>query len=267
MEGDPELDSDSGDNSGPEDWDDVLALLQTRGHCVGQQPLIPTESEETQEDDDWDGVLSQLVAQQHHQQTHAGNDPNNAVVSSNSNQTPDADICVFGPNMFGNSQVLQEIGNELQRCMFATFRSFAQQQPETAQKPSATWREFVRHGHGRNAFRSQSSIAKAAAVAFSKVFDKMIHVACLLLYGTGFLFGAFVCAWCELFQKRKYEAVASISRVKYDETPLKLRVAEYETVMGCPLPVSYLQRRKKLQSNEEAYCHAKIFRVLWKYGT
>ena len=128
MEGDPELDSDSGDNSGPEDWDDVLALLQTRGHCVGQQPLIPTESEETQEDDDWDGVLSQLVAQQHHQQTHAGNDPNNAVVSSNSNQIPDADICVFGPNMFGNSQVLQDY-NAGRNCsqmrkLIATPRSF-----------------------------------------------------------------------------------------------------------------------------------------------
>ena len=249
--------SDEDEESG---WDAVTArLVSTNAPNVVDGS--PDNEEETNE---WDVVAARLVSScgSAHDQQNIG------VVTSPSVAT--VVPVEFGELMYGTIQSVSEIGNDLQKSIFRAFRTSAKR-PDRAQQSTWRWEELVRKGHGVGTFRTQIQISHAAGKkSASGTMATMAQVACLLLYGTAWLIGTFFSAWCDIFAKKKYQPIVSVSRVKYDETPLKLRVKDYESVMGCPLPAAFQNRQKQkrtsLMSNDETYCHAKILRVLWKYG-
>lgn len=87
----------------------------------------------------------------------------------------------------------------------------------------------------------------------------MVQFAAALLFGGAYLFGTFLCTWATLFQKKKYTPVAARSKVKYDETPLRMKVSEandfFSSGASC-LKTSTLPGQEFVE-----YVHAKIQRI------
>ena len=89
-----------------------------------------------------------------------------------------------------------------------------------------------------------------------------------LLFGGTFLIGAFLTAWGCLFQRKKFVPIAVISKLKYDETPLKMRVQEANTFFNHESweNLSTKQVRSKDMIAEVTYVAAKIQRIEWEFS-
>ena len=109
--------------------------------------------------------------------------------------------------------------------------------------------------------KSLSVVADTIDSTPKLVLQTLLQLACALLWATVFLVGAFLHAWTVLFRFRYYRPVCIINKFKYDETPLKMRVAEFNRIFN----------RGKAPSGSKAdaaqeYSHAKILRVDWCLG-
>lgn len=123
---------------------------------------------------------------------------------------------------------------------------------------------------------STKTLTIAAAASFAGIGEKNLKkgidsTAAFTLYGGTWLIGAMLSCWRQLGNKSvigdsgEQQKVLCLTRMKYDETPLRLKVAEYNALFGLDDGaggVSSLHRTSK----QEEHRFAKIFRILFKLG-
>ena len=179
-------------------------------------------------------------------------------------QQPDATL-LYGP------PAVRNLGNQIQlKLMNRVFaqlarqnkRQIAEKSKQLDKTSTAVLDHFV---------HSSKTLSIAAAASFVGVGEKNLKrgissTAGLTLFGGTWLCGAMLSIWRRLMgQMGESKKVFCLTRMKYDETPLRLKVAEYNSLFGLhdsDVGASSVRRT----SNQEEYRFAKIFRVLFKLG-
>ena len=171
-------------------------------------------------------------------------------------------------SMYGPVQVLLQIGSCLQKNLFDAFRKTLQGSVNEAEKEKL--RKINKHLVEQRLIRSKRSEAEATDIPESTLRSRTKQFACALIYCSAWLIGAFFRAWINLFTNinHRWKAVAVISVMKYDETPLRLNLNSWKSFLGADPPPERIKKRKVRDDLEKAetYCHAKILAVQWRYG-
>lgn len=181
------------------------------------------EESESQSHEEWELLLESMMSnarestEQQDEQHHHESCPSTGALSE---------------AMFGRPRDLQRIGLPIQKDMFTEFLRVAK--AEETRRPGTPLlkdqetledklaKEFV-HEPGYKSMRCEAASSEQAVTSLKR---NLLEYGTVLLFGAAFLIGTFFCAWIELFKKRKYVPVMAVSKVKSDETPLKLRVHE-----------------------------------------
>ena len=163
-------------------------------------------------------------------------------------------------NRYGPLEALAGLGDGFQQQLFARF--CAAHTGAQAARPTDAVQKIAQHYVAASTMKSAQAVADATGVAKSWVLQTLLHLACCLLHGSCFLAGAMLHAWHALFRAKRWRPVAVISKMRYDETPLRLKLHEYTAFFtgkepGLPLPGN---------AEAEAYKYAKIFRIEWTWG-
>lgn len=123
-----------------------------------------------------------------------------------------------------------------------------------------------------DAFVCNSSIKSLATIAeHSGYVPQAIKMwlesnAAAMLYGGCWLLGACLLKWRSMFKKGMFKPLLVISKMKYDETPLRLRVTEVDDFFDQPNLHEQLAQPKLKSGDSSDYRFAKIFRVEWTVG-
>ena len=112
------------------------------------------------------------------------------------------------------------------------------------------------------ALKSMAVAAEAANTSKQSVARTLKHFAYALLWATYWVMGAALLCWRGLFRQH-YRAVCVINKFKYDETPLRMRVSEFNEVFQQMPSRTIISKKSGEGQRPEEYAHAKILRVDW----
>ena len=172
---------------------------------------------------------------------------------------------------FGDPAWLQNFGNNLQKGLFDRFTKFSSRNlalPDPFVDPAlsrSNKSRYITDTVLKN-FVQESTVKSVAVVAESSGTSKhgvcayLRRTACVMVYGSGFLTGCFLSGWRHLFRTPRFEPVAFVSKMLYDETPLKMKLQEWNKFIGHDEIIG------KESSLKESYKYAKILRLDWQLG-
>lgn len=118
---------------------------------------------------------------------------------------------------------------------------------------------------------TMSAAASIIGVDFKSVKLGVHSTAALTLLGGTWLIGALLNAWRQASKSLSgfgaQQNILFLTRMKYDETPLRLKVSEFNELFALPLRDGRNASSSSRQtSHQEEYKYAKIFRILFKLG-
>ena len=172
---------------------------------------------------------------------------------------------------FGDPAWLNNFGNDLQKGLFDRFTKFSSKHlalPDAFVDPDRSssgksgymtdtvLKSFVQEA----TVKSIAVVAEVSGTSKKGVGASLRRTACVMVYGCGFLTGCFLSGWRRLFRTSRFEPVAFISKMLYDETPLKMKLQEWNKFMGQDEILG------KESSLKESYKYAKILRLDWQLG-
>ena len=180
---------------------------------------------------------------------------------------------------FGSVQDLVQIGNELQKSCFAAFRWVVQGvdsiTARARQKYQVDWTrraQLYREAVCNKVLRSRAALAEHTGMAPSTLGDWLLQLGACLLYVAAWLIGAFLSVLARLLEPRRqgrFKPIAVVNAWRYDETPLRLKLQEWQVFTNSTIPPAKVRRRSSVIRGilqTETYCHAKIFATEWQYG-
>ena len=170
---------------------------------------------------------------------------------------------------YGPPEVVRYLGNNFQKqLMNRVFTEFSRRnRPQQRQKRGP---QDKTHTTIMDYFvLSTKTVSVAAVAAFSGVGEKAVKrglgsTAAFTLHGGTWLVGAMLSCWRRVFQSRVARPVLFLQRLKYDETPLRLKVSEYNEIFNRAAD-SVISKISK-PSHQEEYRFAKIFRIVFNLG-
>lgn len=170
---------------------------------------------------------------------------------------------VVSENMYGKASDLEHIGSYLQQRMFSAFRTTVSCARGWRTDNNRTREDIYAEQYVRSSQRLMSRVceSESTGIPAATISRGLLQYAAALVYGTMFLVGAFWSAWCNMFRHKRYVPIAVISKFKYDETPLRLKVKEFNDF----LQVNFVGVSSAPDAISEQYLHAKIMRVQWNY--
>ena len=181
-------------------------------------------------------------------------------------QQPQQDLTLA----YGPPEVVQLLGNDFQKQMMKRVFTELSRQNRT-QKVDETRRvQDKTHSVVLDYFvLSKKTVSVAAVSTFSGVGEKTLKrglesTASFTLHGGTWLVGAMLASWRKMFQAGVAYPVLFLARMKYDETPLKLKVSEYNKVFSSSTDAIISSNLRP--SHQEEYRFAKIFRILYTLG-
>ena len=167
---------------------------------------------------------------------------------------------------FGDPRVLCKLGSTLQTNMFNHFRKqMASSRAAKAATPTSSAAAVV-----VDTFIKSTTLVSAAAAAQgtghhrATIALSLERVGCLILHGAAWMIGAMLAAWRIAFERGGWVPVAIFSKMKYDETPLKMKVQEYNEFLNQKQQRDSQSQTSATPSAREAYRFAKIFRAEWQ---
>ena len=161
--------------------------------------------------------------------------------------------------MFGDPAEIACIGNTIQRGLYNKF-VFACQKGERKQGPMTQGQVVVQNFVQSSTMKSIAAIAEASQRSIKFITNALQSAACTMLMGASWMLGMNLVAWKNLFAARKFTPLAIIHRFKYDETPLRMRQAEWNKMFHPE------NAQLDLASEKEEYKFSKILRVDWQIG-
>lgn len=178
-------------------------------------------------------------------------------------QQPQHEQLAASEHMYGKASDLEHIGSHIHRHMFDAFRkTVCRMAGHALHEQNRTREDAYADQYVRSSQRLMSRVceSESTGIPAATISRGLLQYAAALVYGTMFLVGAFWSAWCNMFRRNKYIPIATISKFKYDETPLRLKVKEFNNF----LQVNFVGG-KSGNATSEQYLHAKIMRIQWNY--
>lgn len=161
-------------------------------------------------------------------------------------------------NWLGDARVLCALGSNLQRRLFRKLGQAQNGRPETATSASAAvvTEKFI---------KSSTVMTLAAAAEGSQhhrqtVQASLERVGCVAVYGAAFMLGSMLSTWKQLFHLGSWKPKFVFSKMKFDETPLKMKIQEFNNFIGAK---DGGQQQGRVPALDESYRFAKILRVEW----
>ena len=190
-----------------------------------------------------------------------------------------ADVPVPVSHSFGNPEYLHQLGSKLQVGLFKQFLRYAQKHDSL---PGSIPRQTSFGGTPRDltllvlhAYLTNSAQKSVAAV--SEMYGKsektvrtyLERSAACMIHGSSWLVGASLVAWSSLFAEGRFEPILLIHKMRYDETPLRMKLKEFNLIFGKTTegPKAAAKPKPELHSSmqqDSRYC--KILRLEWQLG-
>ena len=171
-------------------------------------------------------------------------------------------------HLFGDPSVLAFLGNRCQQNMFQRFVKFHQggrkpvALPPLTTDPSLTGivlRSFVQD----KSLKTVASVAETNRQSPTQVTRGLLRSACLLLQGTCWIQGSGLAAWKSLFEQKTFVPILLVSKMRYDETPLCLKINELNKFLAFD---EFPGSSPYDASDSDSYRFAKVLRVEWELG-
>ena len=175
---------------------------------------------------------------------------------------------------YGRPDVLSYLGNpcqqQLMKKVWAALAS-KKKRLQLSKAVSTIFDNFVCHGP----LKSLATAANDAATSISVVTRNLEATACVMLQGGCWMLGASLQMWRSQFRNKSMTPLLCISQMSYDETPLRLRIAEFnqfvnsgQCAAAAEAGVARRAATKATQAplTKDDYRFCKIFRVHWRLG-
>lgn len=175
---------------------------------------------------------------------------------------------------FGDPKCLTDLGTTVQKGMYSKYLRFSRKNESLplAVVDESSLEPGTRKGlmsnmtsHVVKNFVQDTTIKSVAVVAELSGRSKkhvglgLQRVGCAMLYGAGWMVGSSLLTWRKLFRGDRFRPIAVIDKMLYDETPLKMKLQEYN---------QFLSRSEQFGLNQscmqESYTFAKILRLDWQ---
>ncbi|CAE7828971.1 unnamed protein product [Symbiodinium sp. CCMP2456] len=162
-------------------------------------------------------------------------------------------------DIFGPRAALSQLGDSFQQQMFkrycaATSAGNGHERPVLRKAVVAVTDCLVRSGR----HRSMSAIQDQSGTSRRSLQRTLFQLAAVLLHGGCWLVGAMLGMCSRWFQSKRMQPVLAVNKFRYDETPLRMRLAELQQFIP-----DFVQRGGHLS---ESYKYVKILRIDWTLG-
>ncbi|CAE7791864.1 unnamed protein product [Symbiodinium sp. CCMP2592] len=282
------------------DWDDLLLSYAVDSAAADDHPSLaaddvqPTASVHVNaadaDYDSWDAMFLPAVPPPGHAAQMEAAETDRVAVPAN--------------RLYGNPSSLQHIGTRLHQSLFSWFRqarSAMQRQLQTqgvdrehegqeaneamvpAEAGQTSLEAVVQTYVTEPSFASFRAARRATGVPETSMRRELVQFACALLYSTTWLLGAFFRGWLQVYRGPRFRPLMFVSKVRYDETPLKLKVRDAKSFLhdasassDQPMslatyhhpPLGQVSHLTAVgdKANADSYTHAKIFCVEWTLG-
>ena len=118
----------------------------------------------------------------------------------------------------------------------------------------------VSHFVQSSSMKSVAAVAEETGRTHKAVASGLQRVASVMVYASAWLVGCSLQTWRSLFRHGRYKPVAVIDKMLYDETPLKMKLQEWNQFLA---QTDGMRHQAALQ---ETYKYAKILRLDWQLG-
>ena len=161
-------------------------------------------------------------------------------------------------DIFGPRAGLSQLGDSFQQQMFKRYcaaTSAGSERPVLRKAVVAVTDCLIRSGR----HRSISVIQDQSGTSRRSLQRTLFQLAAVLLHGGCWLVGAMLGMCSRWFQRPRMMPVMAVSKFRYDETPLRMRLAELQQFIP-----DFVQRGGHLS---ESYKYVKILRIDWTLGS
>lgn len=172
-------------------------------------------------------------------------------------------------HFFGDPAFLVFLGNDCQRKLFQRFWNAyrygqGQRDPERVihLPVGSVTKVVVESFLESSTLKSIATVAEESGKSKQTIGRAIQQTACVLLQGISWIQGTGLNMWRSLFNQDKlnqnrYKPLLCISKLRYDETPLRMRIDEYNMFLGASSSTS---------ASGSDYRFAKILRTEWELG-
>lgn len=169
----------------------------------------------------------------------------------------------------GKPDHMRNLGSNLQIAMYEQFIRFMTKfgalpnpdcGPEEADKgPPLMTGIILKNFVGSSTLKSMAVVAETAEKSVHSLKDYLFRCGTCIVHGSAWIIGACLSAWRQLFRNGRFLPKVLVHKMRYDETPLKMKLQEYNQflVQEGQTPISGDQ-------SESRYC--KILRLEWELG-
>lgn len=176
-------------------------------------------------------------------------------------------------NFFGEPRKLARLGSSIQKGLLNRFLRFTRQNESlpsqlvtgneehtssTAQLTTTVVQYFVQS----NSMKSVATVAESSGKTHKIISNGLQRTASAMVFSAAWMVGCSLSTWRQLFRSGRFRPVAVIDKMLYDETPLKMKLQEWNNFLGVADGMS-----SRHQANlQETYKYAKILRLDWQLG-
>lgn len=172
-------------------------------------------------------------------------------------------------HVFGIPSFLAELGSTVQKGLLArVWSGLSESKPprqRNKEKPATPADAVLENFATSSTYTSVAAVAERTGFTNRSLSRSVEMTACIMLYGGNWLVGSMFAVMRQLFQNA-LTPIMCISKMKYDETPLRLRVAEFNEAFYQTDEGGYCNPGLGSSSGGEEYRFAKIFRLHWTLG-
>ena len=167
---------------------------------------------------------------------------------------------------FGDPNCMSRLGSELQKKIYQQFIRFCEKNDGNAAKTSKSHSSYpskmtdlvLDSFVASHTLKSVAAIAEAKGESVQSVRRYLIRTASCFIHGSTWMIGSCLSGWRAMFRTKRWEATHLIHKMRYDETPLKMKLVEFNT---------FLDQKAFIEpsmQNDSRFC--KIFRLEWDLG-
>ena len=170
---------------------------------------------------------------------------------------------------FGKPEQMRKLGSVVQVGMYDQFLRFATKNEslpnqdcgpqESSKGPPLMTGIILKNFVGSSTLKSMAVVAETTDKSVHALKDYLFRCGTCIVHGSAWIIGACLSSWRQLFRHGRFTPKVLVHKMRYDETPLKMKLQEYNQFLaqeGQPL-ISGDQQ-------ESRYC--KILRLEWELG-
>ena len=177
-------------------------------------------------------------------------------------------------SFFGSPLVMSSLGNHIQQGLYQRFLKYCRKHeilpaPEiepgeahhhNSSTTAAVTSTVVSHFVQSRTMKSVAAVAESSGRPSKTVTCGLQRVASVLVHASAWMVGCALVTWRKLMRLGRFKPVAVIDKMLYDETPLKMKLQEWNNFLGRQ---EGMRHQAALQ---ETYKYAKILRLDWQLG-